>query len=282
MTKPLCAMLVHAHPDDEVIPTGGLIARCADEGITTILVTCTDGSQGFGPDFVNSGEPGHSPDLVASVRRRELEVSCEALGVTHLELLGYSDSGMEGWEANRNPNAFCRADLMEAAERLSTLIQQYQPDVLITYANNGGSGHPDHVNAHLITLLADDLTGIARKLYFVVRSESFNDRVRLARESLQLDLRRPESGLRGARPNTDHLITTVIDTRSTVARKRKAMYAHLSQLRGSHWLQLDDASLRDIFATETYIRVRDKTRAAIPEDDIFAGLRDQMRDQVDA
>jgi len=266
-------MLVHAHPDDEVIPTGGLLARCADEGITTVLVTCTDGSQGFGPEFVNSGEPGHSPELVARVRRRELEASCEALGVTHLELLGYSDSGMEGWESNRNPDAFCQADLVEAAGRLSRLILRYQPDVLVTYANNGGSGHPDHVNAHLITLLADDMTGIAKKLYFVVRSAAFNERVRRARESIQMDIRRPESGLRDARPNIDHLITTVIDTRSTVARKQRAMYAHVSQLRGSHWLLIDEASLADIFATETYIRARDKTGAPVPESDIFAGLR---------
>ena len=266
-------MLVHAHPDDEVIPTGGLLARCADEGITTVLVTCTDGSQGFGPEFVNSGEPGHSSELVAMVRRGELEASCEALGVTHLELLGYSDSGMEGWESNRNPDAFCQADLVEAAERLSRLILRYQPDVLVTYANNGGSGHPDHVNAHLITLLADDMTGIAKKLYYVVRSAAFNERVRRARESIQMDIRRPESGLRDARPNIDHLITTVIDTRSTVARKQRAMFAHVSQLRGSHWLLIDEASLADIFTTETYIRARDKTGVPVPESDIFAGLR---------
>ncbi len=271
-------MLVHAHPDDEVIPTGGFLARCFDEGITTVLVTCTDGSQGFGPEFVNSGDVGHSPEFVASVRRRELEASCEILGVTHLELLGYADSGMEGWAANRNSSAFCQADLQDAAAKLSKLILRHQPDVLITYANNGGSGHPDHVNAHLITLLADDMTGISKKLYFVVRSAAFNERVREARESIQMDIRRPESRMRDERPNIDHLITTTIDTRSTIARKQQAMYAHVSQLRGSHWLQLDDLSLRDIFATETYIRARDKTGAPIPESDIFAGLRPPSTD----
>ncbi len=273
MTKPLCAMLVHAHPDDEVIPTGGFLARCADEGITTVLVTCTDGSQGFGPDFVNSGDVGHSPESVARVRRGELEASCEILGVSHLELLGYADSGMEGWEANRNPDSFCQADLQEASERLSKLIRRYEPDVLITYASNGGSGHPDHVNAHLITLLADGMTDIAKKLYFVVRSTEFNERVRRARESIEMDVQRPESGVRDARPNIDHLITTVIDTSATVARKQRAMHAHVSQLRGSHWLQLDEESLRDLFSTETYIRARDKTGAPVPENDIFAGLR---------
>lgn len=273
MKSPLCVMMVHAHPDDEVIPTGGLLARCADEGITTVLVTCTDGSQGFGPGFVNSGEPGHLPERVAAVRFGELETSCAALGVSHLELLGYSDSGMEGWESNRSPNAFCRANLDEAAARLSKLILRYQPDVLVTYANNGGSGHPDHVNAHLITLLADDRTGIAKKLYFVIRSEAFNERVRQARESEEMVIRRPESGARADRPNIDHLITTRVDTGAAVSRKKLAMYAHSSQLNGSHWLQLDDATLEEVFAEETYIRFRDKTGAPLPESDIFAGLR---------
>jgi LmbE family N-acetylglucosaminyl deacetylase len=276
MDKPLTLMMVHAHPDDEVIPTGGLLARSADEGITTILVTCTDGSQGFGPEFVNSGEFGHMPEAVAIERRRELEKSCSILGVTHLEMLGYADSGMEGWESNRRPEAFCQVDLDEAAGRLGALIVKYQPDVLVTYANNGGSGHPDHVNAHLITLLADDLTGVSQKLYFVIRSSSFTERVRVARDSVEMDIRRPESGRSVVRQNIDHLVTTVIDTRSAVERKRMALHAHASQLQGSHWLQLPDEALEQIFAEETYIRVRDKTGVATPETDIFAGLRDNV------
>lgn len=273
MENALCVMLVHAHPDDEVIPTGGLIARCADEGISTVLVTCTDGSQGFGPRFVNSGEPGHDPAAVASVRRKELENSCEILGVTALELLGYGDSGMEGWASNDRPDAFCRADLDEAAERLAKLIRKYRPDVLVTYANNGGSGHPDHVNAHLVTLLADDRTGIAQKLYFVVRSDAFNERVRRARDLVSAEVRRPESRRAVDRPRIDHLITTVIDTSSTTSRKRDAMFAHASQLEGSHWFHLDEVTIETIFAEETYIRVRDKTGVAVPETDLFSGLR---------
>ncbi len=273
MTKQLTLMIVHAHPDDEVIPTGGLLARCADEGIRTVLVTCTDGSQGFGPDFVNSGEPGHDPSDVAAVRKIELERSCAALGVTHIELLGYRDSGMEGWEANKHPDAFCRADLEDAAQRLATLIEHYRPDVLITYGNNGGSGHPDHVNAHLITLLADDLTQIASKLYFVIRSSEFAERVLIEREKITIPNQKPESGRSIPRPQFDHLVTTRIDTRSTISRKKEALHAHLSQLNGSHWVYLSDDALERVFVEETYIRARDKTGASLPESDIFAGLR---------
>ena len=94
-------MAIHAHPDDEVISTGGVLARYADEGVRTVVVTCTDGSQGFGPGRVLPGEPGHDRDAVAKVRKAELERSCAALGVGHLEMLGYRDSGMAGWAGNQ-------------------------------------------------------------------------------------------------------------------------------------------------------------------------------------
>src|SRR5665213_1023312 len=162
-------MVVHAHPDDEVIPTGGLLAKCADEGIRTVVVTCTDGAQGFGPNFVNSGEPGHS-------RADVLARSCAALGVSNIEMLGYGDSGMAAWKSNEGPNAFCRVEVADAAQRVAQLIEYYRPQVLVTYANNGGSGHPDHVMAHKATVAADEMTGIADKLYFVIRSSAFAER----------------------------------------------------------------------------------------------------------
>src|ERR1700735_5167496 len=89
----LTLMAVHAHPDDDATGPGGILARCAAEGIRTVLVTCTDGSCGDGPGGVKPGEPGHDPAAVVAIRRRELEESCRVLGVTHLELLEYPDSG---------------------------------------------------------------------------------------------------------------------------------------------------------------------------------------------
>src|SRR5665213_800825 len=169
-------MAVHAHPDDEVISTGGTLARYADEGVRTVVVTCTDGSQGFGPSFVNSGEPGHSPADVALTRADELARSCAALGVSNIEMLGYGDSGMAAWKSNEGPNAFCRVEVADAAQRVAQLIEYYRPQVLVTYANNGGSGHPDHVMAHKATVAADEMTGIADKLYFVIRSSAFAER----------------------------------------------------------------------------------------------------------
>jgi LmbE family N-acetylglucosaminyl deacetylase len=104
--RPLTLMAVHAHPDDEATSTGGVLVRYAAEGVTTVLVTCTDGRCGDGPGGVKPGAPGHDPAAVAEMRRAELEASCAALKVTRLELLGYADSGMMGWPTNDAPGTF--------------------------------------------------------------------------------------------------------------------------------------------------------------------------------
>ena len=98
---PLTLMAVHAHPDDEAISTGGILARYSDEGVRTVLVTCTNGELGDAPGGVKPEEPGHDEIVVVPLRRRELEASCDVLGVSHLELLGYHDSGMDGLAAER-------------------------------------------------------------------------------------------------------------------------------------------------------------------------------------
>src|SRR3984957_6027924 len=89
-------MAVHAHPDDEVISTGGILARYAEEGVRTVVVTCTDGSQGFGPGGAQPGEPGHDPDAVANTRRDELNRSGSLPGVDHLRC---SATAIQAWPA---------------------------------------------------------------------------------------------------------------------------------------------------------------------------------------
>ena len=153
----LTLMTVHAHPDDEATGTGGVLARAADEGIRTVLVTCTDGRCGDGPDGVKPGEAGHDPAAVVEMRRGELERSCAVLGVPDLELLGYGDSGMMGWSTNSAPGAFWAASVDDAAHRLAELMRTYRPDVVVTYDENGFYGHPDHIQTHRITMRALDL-----------------------------------------------------------------------------------------------------------------------------
>src|SRR5882724_9056178 len=144
MSTPLTLMAVHAHPDDESSSTGGVLARYAGEGIRTVVVTCTNGELGDGPNGVKPGERGHDDAAVAALRRGELERSCQILKVSHLELLGYRDSGMVGWEGNVREDAFCNVAVAAASGRLVALMERYRPQVVVTYDENGNYGHPDH------------------------------------------------------------------------------------------------------------------------------------------
>jgi LmbE family N-acetylglucosaminyl deacetylase len=147
-------MLVHAHPDDEVVATGGVIARSVAEGRQVDLVTCTGGEEGeiHDPDL---DEADAKPRL-AEIRRAELECSIAALGggAIRLHLLGYRDSGMMGEPSNEVPEAFWQADLGEATGRLVRLVRDARPAVMVTYDSNGNYGHPDHINAHRVAVAA--------------------------------------------------------------------------------------------------------------------------------
>lgn len=271
-------MAVHAHPDDEVISTGGVLARYADEGVRTVVVTCTDGSQGFGPGGVLPGEPGHDLDAVAAVRHRELAESCSLLGVSHLELLGYRDSGMAGWAGNDRAEAFCNAPLEEAAAALVALIERYEPQVVVTYdADSGGYGHPDHVQTHRVTMAALDRTDVPSKLYFTARSRASAERMAELRDRLQLPPRRRPAGTEGSARQApaglpENTITTVVDTGAFVERKHAALEAHASQLSDTVWVQASKEDFAELFGQESFVRSRDRSGAPLPESDLFAGL----------
>src|SRR5882724_7325208 len=121
MSDPLTLMAVHAHPDDEAIGTGGVLAQYADSGVQTVLVTCTGGEVGE-----IASETLATTHNLAEVRERELRAACEILNVTHLELLGYRDSGMVGTPDNGHPDAFAQADLDEATARLVKHVRTYR------------------------------------------------------------------------------------------------------------------------------------------------------------
>lgn len=145
-------MTVHAHPDDETIGTGGTMARAVAEGKRVVLVTCTRGEMGeiVVPDL-------DTPDnhrRLGELRAVELERAMGVLGVTEWENLGYHDSDMMGRVGNLDPRSFWQADLDDAARRLVWLIRRYQPDVVTTYNDFGGYGHPDHIRTHDVTVRA--------------------------------------------------------------------------------------------------------------------------------
>ncbi|MGW6913126.1 PIG-L family deacetylase [Kitasatospora sp. NPDC054939] len=302
--RPLTLMAVHAHPDDEATGTGGVLARYAAEGIRTVLVTCTDGSCGDGPGGAKPGDPGHDPAAVAAMRRRELEASCEVLGVGHLELLEYADSGMMGWPTNDAPGSFWSTPVEEGAARLAELMRHYRPDVVVTYDENGFYGHPDHIQANRITTAALELSGLTPKVYWTTVPHSAMRRFgEVMREFGALPeepevLEAPDEPTEGANLSDeegasgasevsdvsdapelpalglpDDEVTTWVDTSAFGDRKFDALAAHASQGENIFFLKLGKERFTELMGLETFVRVGDTTGAPVPETDLFAGLR---------
>jgi LmbE family N-acetylglucosaminyl deacetylase len=145
-------MTVHAHPDDESIGTGGTMARAVAAGHRVVLVTCTRGE--MGEIVVPEMDTPDNHRRLGELRAAELERAMAALGVTEWENLGYHDSDMMGRPGNLDPRCFWQADLDEAARRLVWIIRRYQPDVITTYNEFGGYGHPDHIRTHDVAVRA--------------------------------------------------------------------------------------------------------------------------------
>jgi N-acetyl-1-D-myo-inositol-2-amino-2-deoxy-alpha-D-glucopyranoside deacetylase len=152
-------LLVHAHPDDEAMGTGGVIARCIAEGIRVDLVTCTGGEEGEIHD--PSLDPAEAAPRLAEIRAAELACALDALGdgAVRFHPLGYRDSGMMGTPANDRADAFWNADLDAATERLVSIVRSARPAVIISYDSNGNYGHPDHINAYRIARGAFEAAG---------------------------------------------------------------------------------------------------------------------------
>jgi LmbE family N-acetylglucosaminyl deacetylase len=273
---PLTLMAVHAHPDDESSSTGGVLARYASEGIRTVVVTCTNGEYGDLPGGIKPGEDAHDIELVVKTRLAELEVACQHLSVSHLELLGYHDSGMADWEYKGRDEAFCNVPLEESAARVADLFDKYQPQVVITYDDNGGYNHPDHLRAHAVTAAAIERNPIPSKLYLTARRRRDWEKLRSVLQEQGVEMPAPPqpSPERIKRmEEREALITTDVDTTAFADAKRAALAAHASQLDQSWWLRFPPETFGMIFGQETFIRSMDKTGAPTPEDDLFAGLR---------
>jgi LmbE family N-acetylglucosaminyl deacetylase len=270
--RPLTLMAVHAHPDDEALGTGGVLARYGDEGIQTVLVTCTNGELGDGPGASKPGEPGHDEATVVAVRRKELESSCAVLGVSDLELLGYRDSGMEGWPQNDAPGSFWTVPVQDAAARLGALMERYRPQVVVTYDEHGLYGHPDHVQAHRITMAAAELTGIPDKVYYTAVPRSRLAEFAEAMRANGIEPPEPleEDPLFGT---PDELVTTYVDCMGVTDRKYDSLAAHSSQSDNIFFLGMSRDLFRSLMGREAFVRARDRTGAAVLEDDLFAGLR---------
>lgn len=158
-------MLVHAHPDDECIGTGATMAKYVADGAEVTLVTCTLGEEGevLLPDLVHLA--ADQTDSLGAHRQTELDAAMSILGVTDYRLLGgpgrFRDSGMIGTPANDRPDTFWRTDLLISASELVAIIREVRPQVLVTYDDYGGYGHPDHIQAHRVAHYAMELAEVA-------------------------------------------------------------------------------------------------------------------------
>ncbi|KII00602.1 1D-myo-inositol 2-acetamido-2-deoxy-alpha-D-glucopyranoside deacetylase [Streptomonospora alba] len=236
-------LLVHAHPDDESIVTGATMAKYAAEGAEVTLVTCTRGEEGeiIPAELAHLGSD--RDDTLGEYRVGELDKACLASGVRDHRFLGgpgrYRDSGMMGAATNDGSGCFWQADVEEAAHMLATVIREVRPQVVVTYDDNGGYGHPDHIQAHRVTVRAFEkaaeraLPGTpwqTRKLYAIAQPQS------VLEESAERLRRSPgpfsaPQGPGDISPGTpDGLVTARIDASAHWAAKALAMRAHATQI----------------------------------------------------
>lgn len=277
-------LLVHAHPDDESINNGATMARYAAEGARVTLVTCTLGERGE----VIPPELRHlSGAALGEYRLRELTDAMAALGVGDFRLLGgvgrYGDSGMMGIADNDDPACFWQANVDEAAAALAEVILEVRPHVVVAYDDNGGYGHPDHIQAHRVALRAVDFaaeTGWAvPKVYYnrVPRSvvEAAFERLREELPTLPFDKSAAVADVPGV--VDDDRITTVIDGTPYAPAKAAAMRAHATQIEvapGGRCFALSNELAQPLFTTEYYELVRGEPgeRVENRETDLFAGV----------
>ena len=205
----------HAHPDDEALLTGGTLALLSAGGHQVVIAVATDGSLGQGKD-----RPG------ASSRLDELEESAAILGASKVVYLGYADSG-HGPVLFPDPperQRFVRADLEEAAGRLTAVLSEVKADVLLSYDDLGGRGHRDHVRVHEVGRRAAEISGI-RLLEATLpgeRARKLSGLMRILRLFVRVDARAVQAGSAPA--------THRIDVRRYARRKQAALAAHKSQL----------------------------------------------------
>ena len=287
-------LLVHAHPDDESIGTGATMAKYVAEGAQVTLVTCTLGDEGeiLVPDLAHLA--AHDQDKLAGHRLGELAEAMARLGITDFRILGgigaYRDSGMIGTPPNERPDCFWQADLLEAAKHLVTIIRETKPQVLVTYDDFGGYGHPDHIQSHRVATYAVALAAVQSfapelgapwqisKLYWTAFPVSV---IRAGIEALRA--KGEDSGFAAQDPDDvpfacpDEFISTVINAGEYVEQKFAALRAHETQINAeSGFFALSNNLGSQVMGSE-YFRLAFGELGTLDADghetDLFSGIK---------
>ena len=285
---PLRLMAVHAHPDDESSKGAATLAKYADDGVGVVVVSCTGGERG---DILNPrfDQPGID---IPALRLTEMAAAAEILGVAH-EWLGFEDSGYhEGdpatWELP--PGCFGALDVAVETEALVRLVRRYRPQVMTTYDENGGYPHPDHIRCHVVSMAAFEAAGDPTafpdagepwqpsKLYYNVgfsrkRLTAINEAVKEATGDGPFD-EWLERFAKNDRPDPSTRVTTQVPVSEYFAARDAALRAHATQIDpDSHWFAVPREVEARVWGTDDYELARSLVEAAVPEVDLFAGVR---------
>jgi N-acetyl-1-D-myo-inositol-2-amino-2-deoxy-alpha-D-glucopyranoside deacetylase len=280
-------LLVHAHPDDETINNGVTMAKYAKDGAQVTLVTCTRGEEGEVLVAELSNLASDKDDKLGQHREIELKDAMAHLGISDFRFLGapnkkWRDSGMMGTPQNDRKDVFWQSDLEEAANELVKIILEIKPQVLITYDEFGGYGHPDHIKAHRVAMRAAEIAEIngwkIEKIYWNTMPRSVIQMGIEKMKEVGSDFFGAESAddLPFAKP--DELVTSVVHASEYVPQKLAAMKAHATQIAvdGPFFALSNNLGL-SVWGDEYYTIVKGEKAAPFDENgrelDLFAGIK---------
>ena len=273
------ALFVHAHPDDETINNGATMAQMVEDGVAVTLITCTRGEEGevLVPEL--SHLASSAEDKLGTHRIIELANAMKELGVKDHRFLGnYRDSGMMDTPQNEHPECFWRADVEEAARKLAAIIDEIQPQVMVTYDENGGYGHPDHIQTHRVAMRAAEIAKWQiQKIYWNIMPKSVVQRGMDAMKAQGSDFFGAENVDELPFVKDDSFVSAVIHAPDQVEKKMAAMKAHATQisLDGPFFALSNNLGVQ-VFGDEYYTLVRGEKSGPFNidnlETDLFAGI----------
>ena len=274
------ALLVHAHPDDETINNGATMAKMVSEGVAVTLVTCTRGEEGevLVPELAHLASSAE--DKLGEHRVTELANAMKELGVKDHRFLGnYRDSGMMGTPQNDHSNCFWKADVEEAAKNLAAIIDEVKPQVLITYDEFGGYGHPDHIQAHRVAMRASEIsTWDIQKIYWNIMPKSVVAKGIEAMKAQGSDFFGAENVDDLPFVKDDSFVSALVHAPEQVEKKMAAMKAHATQITvDGPFFALSNNLGVQVFGDEYYTLVKGTKSAPFNEDnfetDLFSGVK---------
>ncbi|HEU0087812.1 MAG TPA: mycothiol conjugate amidase Mca [Pseudonocardiaceae bacterium] len=294
MAEQLRMMAVHAHPDDESSKGAATMARYVAEGHDVMVVTCTGGERGsiLNPSF-EPADLAEYPERMAEVRRQEMARAAQILGVGH-RWLGYVDSGLPEGDPlpSLPPGCFAAVPLEGPTRDLVQMVREFRPHVVVTYDENGGYPHPDHIRCHEVSVAAFDAAGDPDrfpdagapwqplKLYY---SHGFSrKRMQLFHDALLAMGAESPFGewlqkWDASRPDVLQRVTTRVECGEYFPVRDEALRAHATQIDpGSRWFAVPHEVQKELWPTEEYELARSLVDTTVPEDDLFSGVRERV------